>query len=535
MRFDLLTIFPEYFAALDISLIGKARQEGRVDIRTHNLRDWATGRHLAVDDAPSGGGAGMVMRPDVWGRAIDACLPDPGAEDVVLAIPTPSGAPLTQRDLEDLSRASQIIVACGRYEGIDARVAEHYRREGVTVLEFSLGDYVLNGGEIAALALVEGVSRLLDGVIGNPESLAEESHSSAGLLEYPVYTQPRNWREEAVPDVLFGGNHAEIARWRRDQSLKRTAQRRPDMIAALAREDLSRLDKRDHEVLASCGIMLRPRLAHLTFSIAGEQDLAEVSDLASRTFPLACPPGTREEEIQDFVSTQLTEEALATLVRDHGARIGIVRARSVTGEEGLGRSRWDQSNRLGQQSQRNQQSRQGQQDQRYESDAQEGEGRESQRSGHDLRDRLAQQDQRPESNAQDREGRESRLSRQGQQNEQNPEENGPIIAYSLVEPGPPTELRHHGEDPCYFSKLYSDPDWHGSGVAGALLEFALEDAVQHWGAKSSILGTNRANKRAIRFYKHHGFRRVGRRTFNVGGTEHQDYVFVRDLTVKPPR
>lgn len=201
MRFDLISIFPDYFAPLRLSLMGKAEDAGLVQLHAHDLRDWATGKHRSVDDTPYGGGAGMVMRADVWARALDDVLSVPlaarGAEDApasprrVVAIPTPSGTPLTQPRVEDLARADQIIVACGRYEGIDARVAEHYHGVGVEVVEFSIGDYVLNGGEVAAMVLTEAVARLLDGFMGNPDSLVEESHSGAGLLEYPVFTKDR--------------------------------------------------------------------------------------------------------------------------------------------------------------------------------------------------------------------------------------------------------------------------------------------------------------------------------------------------------
>ncbi len=259
MRIDVVTIFPEYLAALDLSLVGKAREGGLVDLRVHDLRGWATDRHRTVDDAPMGGGAGMVMRPDVWGEALDDVLglgtPDDGdaGADVgdhaglELLIPTPSGEPLTQRTAERLADLEHLVVACGRYEGIDARVAEHYRGRGVRVTEYSIGDYVLAGGEVAALVLVEAVTRLLPGVLGNPESLVEESHGAAGLLEYPVYTRPPAWRGLAVPDVLLSGHHARIARWRRDRALERTAARRPDLVARLEPEAL---DARDREVLA---------------------------------------------------------------------------------------------------------------------------------------------------------------------------------------------------------------------------------------------------------------------------------------------
>ena len=179
MRFDIVSVFPEFFAVLDLSLIGKARERGILDIAVHDLRDWTDDPHRSVDDTPFGGGAGMVMRPDVWGAALDDTLGDDG----VLAVPTPSGAPLTQRMCEDLAAVGHIVLACGRYEGIDARVADHYEESGVRVVRYSLGDYVLNGGEVAAVALVEAVGRLVPGLVGNPESLVEGSHRAARLLE----------------------------------------------------------------------------------------------------------------------------------------------------------------------------------------------------------------------------------------------------------------------------------------------------------------------------------------------------------------
>lgn len=247
MRIDVVTIFPEYLAPLDLSLVGKARSAGILDLRVHDLRTWTTDRHRTVDDTPFGGGAGMVMRPDVWGTALDEVLTGGGH----LLVPTPSGAPLTQRTAERLAGEDHLVVACGRYEGIDARVAEHYRTvPGVQVSEFSLGDYVLNGGEVAALVLVEAVARLLPGVVGNPASLVEESHGAAGLLEYPVYTKPPSWAGLDVPEVLLSGHHARIERWRRDEALARTAARRPDLVRAL---DVELLDARDRAVLAESG------------------------------------------------------------------------------------------------------------------------------------------------------------------------------------------------------------------------------------------------------------------------------------------
>jgi tRNA (guanine37-N1)-methyltransferase len=225
VRVDVLTIFPDYLAPLDLSLPGRARRRGLLDLRVHDLRQWTRDRHRTVDDAPAGGGPGMVMRPEPWGEALDALRPD-GA---VLVLPTPSGEPLTQRLVRELAAEPWLVVACGRYEGIDQRVAE-YAATRMRVLEVSLGDYVLNGGEVAALALVEAVSRLLPGVLGNPASLAEESHED-GLLEYPVYTRPAQWRGLAVPEPLLGGDHAAVAAWRHDQARRRTALRRPDLLA----------------------------------------------------------------------------------------------------------------------------------------------------------------------------------------------------------------------------------------------------------------------------------------------------------------
>lgn len=243
VRIDVLTIFPDYLAPLELSLVGKARTAGILDLRVHDLRGWTDDRHRTVDDTPFGGGAGMVMRADVWGRALDDVL----TSEALLLLPTPSGEVFTQATAHAWAQETHLVVACGRYEGIDARVAEHYRAAGARVAEYSIGDYVLNGGEVAALVVVEAVARLLPGVVGNPASLVEESHGEAGLLEYPVYTKPPAWRDLEVPEVLLSGHHARIERWRRDQSLRRTATRRPDMIAAL---DEHALDGRDREVLA---------------------------------------------------------------------------------------------------------------------------------------------------------------------------------------------------------------------------------------------------------------------------------------------
>ncbi|MCI2264582.1 tRNA (guanosine(37)-N1)-methyltransferase TrmD [Sediminivirga luteola] len=246
MRIDVFSIFPEYLGPLDLSLIGKAREAGLLDLRVHDLRDYAHDRHRTVDDTPYGGGAGMVMRPQVWGEALDAAAADrPGG---VLVVPSPAGEPFTQAIARDLAARDRLLFACGRYEGIDQRVfADAGRHFEVRLL--SLGDYVLNGGEVAALAMIEAVGRLLPGVVGNPESLAEESHEN-GLLEAPVYTKPAEWRGLSVPEELLSGHHARIARYRRDESLRRTAEVRPDLIAAL---DVRTLDAHDLQVLSVLG------------------------------------------------------------------------------------------------------------------------------------------------------------------------------------------------------------------------------------------------------------------------------------------
>lgn len=427
MRFDLISIFPQYFNALDLSLVGKAQKRGSVTVTVHDLRNWASGTHRSVDEAPFGGGAGMVMRPDVWGKALDSVL-DPGS---VLVIPTPAGRPLTQEMLADLAQEQHLVVACGRYEGIDARVAEHYRAVGHRVVEFSLGDYVVNGGEVAALALVEGVGRLVDGVVGNPESLVEESHQEP-VLEYPAYTQPREWRGLAVPNVLLSGNHAQIARWRRDEALARTADVRPDLVARLGDEP-TELSRQDRDTLARQGHIFTPRRARVSFEQATSGDLAEISKLAGELFPLACPPGLDEQEISKYVEEELNADTFARLV-DEG---GILGKATVSGQ---------------------------------------------------------------------------------------------IVGYTLVAPHLPDDIPKPSSNPAYLSKIYVSPDWHGSGISAALMSWAQEQAVAHWQADSLVLGTNRANKKAVRFYKAIGFTRNGRRTFMVGDTPHDDYVFVREIT-----
>ncbi len=224
MRIDVVTIFPEFFGVLDVSLLGRARQSGLIDVAVHDLRDFTHDRHRTVDDTPYGGGAGMVMRPEPWGEALDELL----TKESVLVVPSPAGERFTQSIARELSRAPRLVFACGRYEGIDQRVVE-YATSISPVRELSLGDYVLNGGEAAAMAMIEAIGRLVPGVIGNPASLTEESHED-GLLEYPSYTKPARWRGLEVPPVLLSGDHGAIARWRHEQQLERTQRMRPDLL-----------------------------------------------------------------------------------------------------------------------------------------------------------------------------------------------------------------------------------------------------------------------------------------------------------------
>ncbi|ROS71988.1 tRNA (guanine37-N(1)-) methyltransferase [Curtobacterium sp. PhB130] len=227
MRIDIVTIFPEFFGVLDVSLLGKARQGGLLDLHVHDLRSWTTDRHRTVDDTPYGGGAGMVMKPEPWAQALSSILRSDGSSTLV--VPTPAGTPFTQSIARSLAAESDhLVFACGRYEGIDARVFE-WAASRCSVVELSLGDYVLNGGEVAAMAMIEAVGRLVPGVVGNPESLVEESHED-GLLEYPSYTKPAVWRDLSVPPVLLSGHHGNVAAWRHEQQLERTRRVRPDLL-----------------------------------------------------------------------------------------------------------------------------------------------------------------------------------------------------------------------------------------------------------------------------------------------------------------
>jgi tRNA (guanine37-N1)-methyltransferase len=278
VQIDIITIFPDYFGPLSVSLIGKAAERGDISFRVHDLRDWTHDVHHTVDDTPFGGGPGMVMKPEPWGEALDSIAP--AGADPLLVIPTPAGLPFSQQHAARYAAEPWLIFACGRYEGIDGRVAEEARSR-MRVEEVSIGDYVLAGGEPAVLVMTEAICRLLPGVLGNAESAADDSFGfgvspsgagspqasspggpMAGLVEGPAYTRPRVWRDRPVPEVLLSGDHGAIARWRRDSALRRTAQNRPDLVARLASADraagqakdaLLRLNEHDRAVLAEAG------------------------------------------------------------------------------------------------------------------------------------------------------------------------------------------------------------------------------------------------------------------------------------------
>jgi tRNA (guanine37-N1)-methyltransferase len=280
VRIDIVTIFPEYFGPLSVSLIGKAAERGEITFAVHDLRRWTYDVHHTVDDAPFGGGPGMVMKPEPWGEALDAVAGHDGAQGAaglgaaglgrppLLVIPTPSGVPFTQQRAVAYAAEPWLVFACGRYEGIDGRVADDARSR-MRVDEVSIGDYVLAGGEPAVLVMTEAICRLLPGVLGNAESAADDSFGGgggpmAGLVEGPSFTRPRRWRNREVPPVLLSGDHRAIARWRRDQALRRTAQNRPDLVRKLAPAEpddaevprdtpRSPLDDHDLEVLSEAG------------------------------------------------------------------------------------------------------------------------------------------------------------------------------------------------------------------------------------------------------------------------------------------
>lgn len=301
MRIDVVSIFPDYLAPLTLSLPGKAIAKGLLDLEVHDLRQWAHDRHHTVDDTPYGGGAGMVMKPEPWGEALDAVARD-GA---TLVVPTPAGVPFSQALAAELATREHLVFACGRYEGIDQRVLDHAATR-LEVREVSLGDYVLNGGEVAALAVIEAVIRLLPGFMGNAESLAEESHEG-GLLEYPVYTKPATWRGLDVPPVLLSGDHAAIAAWRHDQQVRRTAQRRPDLLPPSSLLD---------------GVELRPAVpadAGELFTLQRACWMQEWQDNPGVPIPALT------ESLED-VQAWLPQHTVL-VARSHGRLVGAVRAR----------------------------------------------------------------------------------------------------------------------------------------------------------------------------------------------------------------
>lgn len=240
MRFDILTLFPAMFAGpLDQSIIKRARESGVLTIAVHDIRNWAEGRHRVCDDYPFGGGPGMVMKPEPVVAAIEAVTEMDASRGPVVLL-TPQGQVLTQALVRDFAAEERLTLVCGHYEGVDERVVE----EAISH-EVSIGDYILSGGEPAALVLLDAVARLVPGVVGSGESLVEESHG-AGLLEYPQYTRPADFRGRRVPDILLSGHHAEITRWRRQQRLLRTARRRPDLLPLAVITDAERAWLEDH-------------------------------------------------------------------------------------------------------------------------------------------------------------------------------------------------------------------------------------------------------------------------------------------------
>ena len=451
MRIDIISIFPQFFDCLDVSLMGKARSSGILQTQVWDLRDWTEDVHRTVDRAPAGGGAGMVMKPDVWGKALDQVIEQAGATKTVLAIPTPSGIPLTQRQVRDLAaNTDHLVVACGRYEGIDQRVSQYYQQlPSVEVLPFSLGDYVLNGGEVAAVALVEATCRLLEGFVGNPNSLVEESYELSGLLEYPAYTQPATWRGLDIPAVLLSGDHQKVKSWRRQQSLILTAKRRPDLIWEIER---GALEKSDREILAAQGFLPAPYSQRVRFRRAQPGEAAACSAIASRLFPQACPDYLPADAIKRFIEEELSEPAFKAYLADPGTLILL--AEVAPGTPGQEETTWETAGYT--------------------------------------------------------------LTHVGDPGFLPPEENLVKVA---------------GENCAYLSKCYLDRRWRGSGLAGALLEVTHAYLQERFPHLTKIgLGANQGNRRALKFYRHHGYRKCGRRTFLVGGIENQDLIAVRDFT-----
>ena len=289
MKITILTTFPEMFTPLHTSMLGRAEKAGILEIREVDIRAYSKNKHHNTDDAPFGGGAGMVMKPEVWSECLDELLhlepttvtcdstadaddtasadtaePAESATEIaanadtvpatdrpVLIFPNPSAPLFTQQDATELSHANHLLFGCGRYEGYDARIPQYYRAQGVDVREYSIGDYVLNGGEVAVSVMLEAITRLLPGFMGNAASIVEESYTGENaLLEHRQYTKPADWRGIKVPDVLLSGDHAKVDRFRRDEALAKTNKLRPDLIEAL---DCSKLDKADRKTLMALG------------------------------------------------------------------------------------------------------------------------------------------------------------------------------------------------------------------------------------------------------------------------------------------
>lgn len=497
LRLDVVTIFPDYLRVLDLSLIGRAATDGLLDLHVHDLRDWTHDRHRTVDDTPIGGGAGMVMKPDVWGAALDdvlsSALPtgpmdaaagadaaSPAAEPIaarpdeprrVLVIPTPSGDLFTQRTAEDLAGADQLVFACGRYEGIDARVAEHYAARGVEVHEASIGDYVLNGGEAAALVMIEAIARLRPGVLGNPDSIVEESHTGVGLLEYPVYTRPVAWRGRdlaATQPVLLSGDHARIARHRRDQAIARTAERRPDLIA---RADPALLDADDRVALTRNGWVApagNDRPVPLVIRPALQDDLDALAELAARTFPDACPSFLTAEQIASHIAVNLSPERLATWLADPRVVLTVAEL-----PDGLPAGVAD------------------------------GPGLEPLPAGALV-------------------GYSAVIA-------ELPDADGALPAGLDPRPRAVTVPPAAGGSglAAELSKVYVDARLRASGIASTLLAEAICDAGT-MGVTALWLGTHADNRRAQKAYRRAGFRKVGTRVYEVGGNRCRDVVMAVD-------
>ena len=467
MRIDVVTIFPDYLKVLDLSLIGKAADRGPLDLHVHDLRDHAHDRHRTVDDTPLGGGAGMVMKPDVWGEALDEVLTAnaPGAGRQVLIIPTPSGEVFTQRTAEDLAGADSLVFACGRYEGIDARVPEHYASRGIEVRELSIGDYVLNGGEVATIVMIEAIARLLPGVLGNPESLVEESHGAAGLLEYPVHTRPTRWRGHEIDPVLLSGDHGRIARARRNQSITRTVERRPDMIRAL---EPAGLDRQDRAVLASVGWAVPAGADHpvpVRIRNATAHDADALAALAARTFPDACEHVIAPESITRHIATNLVPELFSTWAGDE--RVDLVVAELLAPLPGIRTS---------------------------------GETETTGTSGGP-----------------------NLVGYAAVLREEHDAAGEPPPG---IDPRPACVRARPGQVVGELSKVYVDSAMRGSGLTPALISAVTRQAAAR-GASLLWLGTHITNKRAQKAYKRAGFRQVGTRTYNVGGQDAHDVVMTR--------